>query len=302
MKSITILMSTYNGEKYLEEQLESLLGQKNCNLKILVRDDGSSDDTIKILERYKKKELLDWYKGSNLKSANSFMDLIKNAPKTDYYAFCDQDDVWNNDKIEIAIDTLEKIGNNEKPLLYCSNYELVDEALVSINIDNHHKSSTNFSDAIVGSCCTGCTVVFNQKLIDYLRKEYPKNILMHDDWAHKVCLAVGGIVYYDERPMLKYRQHKNNVDGGVHNIKKRIKNILKRIREKDCIRSKQIENLVKIYGDYMSKKNKIIANEIIQYKHYNIIKRIKLAYSKEFKKAQKRLLRGFRAAIIFKYY
>ena len=96
-KKVLILLSTYNGERYIKEQIESLLKQENVKVSILVRDDGSTDGTINILNEYQKQGKLKWYTGENLKPAKSFMNLVENAPEYEYYAFCDQDDVWLKD-------------------------------------------------------------------------------------------------------------------------------------------------------------------------------------------------------------
>ena len=128
MKTIEILMATYNGEKYLKEQIESLLNQKNVKISILVRDDCSTDNTQKILEEYQQKGLLKWYTGEKLKAAFGFIDLINNASEAEYYAFCDQDDVWDNDKLDIAIKKLEKFDSQLPALYYCGQ-RLVDENL-----------------------------------------------------------------------------------------------------------------------------------------------------------------------------
>ena len=119
---ITVLMSTYNGEKYLREQIESILNQKNVRVQILVRDDGSTDHTHIILDEYQKNGKLNWYTGMNLKSSKSFMNLVTKAPETEYYAFCDQDDVWNNDKLYRAVNKLKSMGNMNIPRLYSCNY------------------------------------------------------------------------------------------------------------------------------------------------------------------------------------
>ncbi len=95
MDSIVVLMSTYNGEKYIREQLDSIFNQEGIDVKVVVRDDGSKDTTHAILDEYKKTHELVWYTGENLKSARSFMDLIYQAPESDYYAFADQDDYWD---------------------------------------------------------------------------------------------------------------------------------------------------------------------------------------------------------------
>ena len=91
---ITILLSSYNGEKYIEEQLNSIFNQTYDNISILVRDDNSKDGTVKILEKYAAQGKLKWYSGENLGCAKSFWDLLCNFGESDYYAFCDQYDVW----------------------------------------------------------------------------------------------------------------------------------------------------------------------------------------------------------------
>lgn len=99
MNSVTVMISTYNGEKFLKEQIESILSQTNVKVKIFVRDDGSVDGTRNILNDYQNKGKLTWYCGNNLKTARSFLDIVKNVPKDSYYAFSDQDDVWKKKQI-----------------------------------------------------------------------------------------------------------------------------------------------------------------------------------------------------------
>ena len=106
---VCVLISTYNGERFLEEQIASIIAQKGVEVDILVRDDGSSDMTCSLLERWQKEGKLKWYKGENLGFARSFMNLLKTASGYDYYAFCDQDDIWLEDKLQRAVTALEKI-------------------------------------------------------------------------------------------------------------------------------------------------------------------------------------------------
>lgn len=124
-KKVIILLSTYNGEKYIEQQINSLLKQTYKNINIYVRDDGSKDGTLEILKKYEEKGEIFLIQGKNIGFINSFMELLKKVEKADYYSFCDQDDVWNEDKIERAVRALEK-EDNDKILLYASNYEFYD--------------------------------------------------------------------------------------------------------------------------------------------------------------------------------
>lgn len=122
-----ILLSTYNGEKYLPELLESVLAQKDIYVDILARDDGSTDKTVEILKKYDRVKV---YGGNNLKPAKSFLDLIWKADiNYDYYALCDQDDVWKEEKIISAVKCIENI---DKPALYSSAVEVVDKDLTFI--------------------------------------------------------------------------------------------------------------------------------------------------------------------------
>lgn len=210
MKKVIILMSTFNGEKYLDEQIESLLIQTGLEISIIVRDDGSTDNTIQILNKWKEKGVIEWYKGHNLGPGLSFMDLVKNTSEADYYAFCDQDDIWYSDKLISAVTMLSKSCENE-PALYFSRARLVNEnmELIGMTMEN---PSYKFGSVLIGSHAVGCTMVFNNRLRNLLKMSTPNNAL-HDAWTIRVCLAVNGKVYYDTCPHINYRQHRNNVIG-----------------------------------------------------------------------------------------
>lgn len=212
MKKVIVLMSTYNGEKYLREQIDSILRQTYSHVELFVRDDGSTDSTKEILESYSEKGLLTWYQGENLKAALSFMDLVKKAPDAEYYAFADQDDYWYEDKIEIAVNKLEEIPEN-RARLYCSNPKLVDESLNPIPSKmKNFSGKVTFGRTLVQSFSPGCTFVFNAKARKYLAKYNESYILMHDSLLVTIISALG-VVYFDETPRISYRQHSSNVIG-----------------------------------------------------------------------------------------
>ena len=137
METVQILMSTYNGERYIREQIDSFLQQTYPLINILVRDDGSSDGTIAILEEYAEKyDNITYYKGNNLGVIQSFLQLLRDSDDAaTYYAFADQDDVWLPEKIEKAIEMLENNTETSMPLLYCSDVYVTDENLNVIKID-----------------------------------------------------------------------------------------------------------------------------------------------------------------------
>lgn len=261
---VVILMSTYNGEKYLEEQLESLLSQKDVIVSIFVRDDGSSDGTHEILNRYNKDGYLEWYSGENLKPAKSFLNLIVNAPNAEYYAFCDQDDYWLPDKLKNAIDKIKDF-QTDKPFLYYGCPRLGDVYLNPIKqLKTSSHKMTTFEKALVTSNCTGCTMVFNKKLLEMTRTVQPRYISMHDDWVHKICLALGGHVYFDEDVHIIYRQHGENVIGISNSIKTIIWRHYNSIITHECVRSRTVQSLLECFSDQMSnekfKEAKLVAN------------------------------------------
>ena len=129
MEKVCVLMSTYNGEKYLKEQLDSILNQNSIIVDILIRDDGSTDKTLNILDEYNKKyNNIRYYTGENLKSAKSFLDLLFTAGEYDYYSFSDQDDVWDRDKLLVAVSKLKE-GYN----LYGCKKKIVNSNLEPLN-------------------------------------------------------------------------------------------------------------------------------------------------------------------------
>lgn len=254
MDKVIILLSTYNGSGFLREQLNSLLSQKNVDIEILVRDDGSTDDTCAILDEYTNSGKLIWYRGNNLGPAFSFFDLMKKAPKSDYYAFCDQDDVWKTYKLTIAVNSLKK--NLHIPALYCSNYDVVDADLR--NLGQSSKICNNsLAAALFHNSVTGCTAVINYELLELVRSKTPTYIEMHDWWIFLICTAFKGFIYFDKESYILYRQHGNNVVG---NKTSKLKLIRRRldilINNQKGVRYKLAESLYNSYGKDLPLDNK----------------------------------------------
>lgn len=232
---VSILLSTYNGEKYLKNQLDSLLLQTYKNIEIIVRDDGSRDDTLEILKSY---DTILLETNQNLGAIGSFSELLNYAVEysdANYFMFCDQDDVWNHDKVE---KTLKKIKDMEKkfgniPLLVHTDLEVVDEELTTINssfmnFQNIDALKNRFSNLLLQNTITGCTTMINRKLAN---KSLPisSNVIMHDWWIGLVASRFGKIGYIDE-VTIKYRQHgKNTVGAKGFDILFIVKSIFKKI-------------------------------------------------------------------------
>lgn len=296
MEKILILMSTYNGEKYLCEQITSLLKQEGVSVRILVRDDGSSDNTTSLLNEYQRQGHLRWYSGTNLRPAKSFMNLLINAPEEEYYAFCDQDDVWMPEKLKVAI---EKIKGINGPALYCSDTILVDSHLNLIRKANL-KAEGSFVESLISNPVTGCTMVFNKALRDIVIQYEPDVIDMHDWWIYRVCMAIGGFYYFDKTPQIKYRQHGANVVGGQNSMMKVIKRrISYLLRPSIGIRYAMAHELYIGYYSLMSDKNREILDMFVAYKD-SFANTIKLAFSNQIVLDNHILKRNFRNAVLLR--
>lgn len=286
MDKVCVLMSTYNGEKYLKEQLDSILNQKNVDIKLIVRDDSSSDKTIDILQKYNEENKLKFYKGDNLRPAHSFMNLLYNAPKAEYYAFSDQDDFWLEEKIKIAIDKMKK--SNKKYIIYSSNVEIVNKDLQRIDLKIPQKNFT-LASSFIQSPVIGCTMIINNELRNEIIKKNIDNIEigMHDSWIYRIGICIGADIIYDENAYIKYRQHENNVIGTKQDdtIFGKITRMLK-IRKKG--RSIVAKNLLNLYGQMINDENKNILNKIARLESGNsMMEKFDVIFDKRFRTPNK---------------
>lgn len=215
---ITILLSTYNGESFLAEQLESLVQQKGVTMRILIRDDGSHDSTTDIIRHWQSlyPQFIDFIQGINVGFAMSFTHLLQIAmnkyPETEYFAFCDQDDVWLPDKLQKAMEQLDSEPVNI-PVTYCSNTRLVDNNLQFIRMCwKESEVHLTKERALIQSFATGCTMVFNRKAAETYVSHLPEVIKVHDFLMYQLCMFLGKVVY-DENSYILYRQHGNNQIG-----------------------------------------------------------------------------------------
>lgn len=209
----TIVLSTFNGDAFLAQQLNSLYEQSYENVKILVRDDGSSDSTRDILARAHADAHIELLaSNANIGAAQSFFELLKHAATTTtkYVAFCDQDDVWRNDKISRAVAALSA-AREGTAAMYCSRLEIVDADLASIGF-TALPDRIGFGNALVENVCIGCTIVLNRRAIELLSQSVPAEVLVHDWWCYLVLSCFGEIIF-DTEATIKYRQHEGNAFG-----------------------------------------------------------------------------------------
>ena len=278
MYKVAVLLSAYNGEKYIEEQIHSIFNQEDCQIFLYVRDDGSIDKTTEILEKLQKLYDLNIIRGKNVGWKKSFFDLLYMVPNEyDYYAFSDQDDVWKPQKLIRAI---AKMENTDEPCLYCSAQIFVDEKLNFLNMDIH-KHPLNSRQAMTNISSRGWCEVFNQRLLKILQKERVNVNFSHDRWVARVAIYTGKIVLDDESYIL-YRQHSNNSSGNNYHpsIRNRIKNLLSNYRKHDFYFWYAME-LLNNYSEFINEEDKIWLNKLIKSKR-NFINKFELLFSKDF--------------------
>ena len=219
---ISILLAAWNGEKYIAEQLDSLLSQTVQNFRLYVSDDCSADGTFQILQDYRRRypdKIFITRRSQNSSNAkHNFFDLMT-AHKDDYVMLCDQDDVWLPRKIELTLEKmkqLESLYGKEMPLLVHTDLHIVDAGLRVLCPSyrlamNANYRRTELKDSIIQNILTGCTVMYNRALSELVQKE-PDYMHMHDWWLMLIASAFGAIGHVDEQTIL-YRQHSHNSIG-----------------------------------------------------------------------------------------
>jgi glycosyltransferase involved in cell wall biosynthesis len=215
-KLVAILLATFNGSRYLREQLDSIEAQDYCSWVVIASDDGSSDDTIEILKEYQKiwgAERLIIREGPKRGFCQNFLSMACDKEiKYDWYAFCDQDDVWMPKKLTTALYYLERNKDNVE-YLYCGRTIYVEQNLRKKSFSPLFVFPRSFKNALVQSIAGGNTMVFNNKAKALLEKVGVVDHPSHDWWLYQLVTGVGGIVFYDPEPQILYRQHSNNIVG-----------------------------------------------------------------------------------------
>ena len=223
--SVNIVMATYNGERYLAEQIESIQAQTFRDWKLLIRDDGSTDNTRQIIEGFVASDsrisFINPDSTENLGVIKSFYALVKHG-RADYYFFSDQDDVWLPEKLELTLAEAQKHDPNQALMVYTDlkvvnqNLEVLNESM--IRSQSHH-ANTEFIQELTENTVTGGTAMINHALAE--RWTVTEDILMHDWYLALLATSFGKLVYID-RPTELYRQHDNNVLG-ARTLDKRLK-------------------------------------------------------------------------------
>jgi glycosyltransferase involved in cell wall biosynthesis len=212
---VAVLLCTYNGGKFLAQQLESIGQQEGVKLAIHVSDDGSQDQTQSILKAFRERwgqTRLSVVQGPERGHVDNFFSLIFANIEGAYFAFSDQDDIWDADKLSRAVKALSSLPE-DRPALYCSRSLLIDEYGATIGFSPLFGKPPGFANALIQNIGGGNTMVMNRKARNLLCAVGPVDIVAHDWWTYILVTGSGGAVVYDQRPSLSYRQHKDNVIG-----------------------------------------------------------------------------------------
>ena len=275
-KKVAVVLSTYNGEKYVREQLDSILNQTYKNIEIVVRDDGSKDSTVEIIKEYQKKNKnIKLVTGENLGFIKSFFELLKIAD-ADYYAYADQDDIWMENKIELAVNSLNELDDS-KPNMVFGNSDYYDENMNLIGPGEKHRVYS-FNRALFECVGQGMTMTINSKTRDLIVNNPPKNCFFHDWWTYLICIGLGNVAYNDVTTV-KYRRMKTNAtsegQGYIKLLVWRLKNLLVKNGFKDIKRL--MINFKEIYQNELSEENRKTI-ELFSEEKYNFIKALKKAF------------------------
>lgn len=256
-KKVAVILSTYNGERFVREQLDSILNQTYKNIEVVVRDDGSSDDTVNIIKEYQKNNKnITLYERENVGFVKSFFELLKLA-NADYYSYADQDDIWIENKVELAVQELNKLDDS-KPNMVFGNSDYYDENMKFIGKGDRNKKYS-FLRALFACCGQGMTMTVNKKTRDMIIENNPKSCFFHDWWTYLLCIGLGNVAY-NNVTTVKYRRRKENAtsegQGYIRLLMWRIKNLLLKDGMQDI--KQQMINYKDYYYYQLSKENKAI--------------------------------------------
>ncbi|MCI1665898.1 MAG: glycosyltransferase [Atopobiaceae bacterium] len=265
---IAVVMSTYNGEAHVAEQLDSILAQdlsaSGAAMRVIVRDDGSTDGTMGVLRGYEERGDIELVAGENLGVVGSFLEVMSSVPaEFDLVALSDQDDRWHADKIARAIEVLSP-RDQSIPQLYCSEYVFCDGELREQGRSHLNRRGVDFADTLYENMISGNTTVVNRALVERVNAAGRDGVYCHDWWLALVALSLGELTY-DDFASLDYRRLDTSVSptgsGGVALLRYRVSTFLDK-GELSCI-TRQLARLRELYGDEMAPDKRALLDRML---------------------------------------
>lgn len=302
-KNVLILMSTYNANESLIKQIESIFNQKNVNISLYIRDDGSNSKTKELLnllsKKYNKKITVVY--GDNVGWKKSFLELISSADLTyDYYGFSDQDDIWFEDKVISCIKDMEKDEYDGIKLCHCNSLS-VNERLVERNEQEIRiKEPRTHKNAFAMEYFQGCGMLWNQKAMKLLTKKKISNPnISHDFWVGLICYLFGR-VYFINLPKFYHIRYDNSQSSDGSVLKGRIKRIKEILTSNNAYMNPSYD-LLKNYDNYLDEKDKIFLKYLKNYKN-SLNAKIKVLFDKDFSRNSFSSTLLMKIAILFNKY
>ena len=285
---IAVLMSAYNGRQYIEEQIDSIRRQKNVAVHLIIRDDGSKDNTTDIINKYKELHPdfdIKLVEGNNVGYVESFFKLVdialSSCPACDYFAFSDHDDVWMEDKLCVAYNTILNAGFDEtEPALYCANALMVDSNLQEIGPFRDNIPEITKESCLIQNIVTGCTTLFNKRAAQLFVENKIPDIVVHDQFLYIICTLLGHTLY-DPVPHILYRHHGSN-QVGKPSFLKRLYMSLKKLPTNSHSLEKRARNILICLNDLLDDENKRIVGELANYRK-SLKNRISLLLDSKFR-------------------
>lgn len=289
---IAVILSTYNGEKYVREQIDSILAQTDVDLELFIRDDGSRDSTASILREYEDEfENVHVRKGDNLGFRQSFIQELLSHKDFDYYAFSDQDDFWEKEKLRAACGSIQDTGNPQKPTVYYSNLNIADENLNIYKCTELERRKHSLASVIMRRSIAGCTMVLNRAMWEKIAENQITDQMLrrgHDSFIISLCYSIGGHVLCDGNAYIRYRQHQDNTSGGMNGSVQRIKKEWNALTQKKGQESEMARAILNSWSGDIDTKARRTLNLVANYENDPSAK-FKMLFSKEFSTGDYRL-------------
>lgn len=264
---VHIVLATYNGERFLREQMDSVLGQTYENITVEVCDDGSTDGTAAIVREYEAQDerVKLHLNPHNLGYVKNFLEGVKRCTAP-YVMLCDQDDIWQKDKVEKTLQAVQQAEKKRagKPVLVFTDAVNFDsqtgEELGFFHETSHlDVKKVDTAHLFMENKCIGCTMMMNRAILPYL-EELPEEIRVHDWWLALICSHFGTIEYVPQAT-LRYRQHEENQIGGssyTGYLKKRLTHI--REQRRTLVQTyRQAAAFLRIFGEQMDRQQRVVA-------------------------------------------
>lgn len=305
MNKIEVLMSTYNGESYISEQIMSILNQKDVDVHITARDDGSTDNTLNILKKLAKKHpgKISIFTGKNIGYRRSFLKLLElSEVEAEYYAFSDQDDIWLENKCKTAIQHI--ISNGNEIALYVCSPTICNQQMKPLYVNDMSSTDNNVYSYFIRSRFPGCCMTFTKELkniiINFKSCFLSNYIVDHDFLTGAIAYAYGNVIR-DNKSYLLHRRLENSVTSGGKGMINRIKTEFNIIFKKKSMKSDIAAMIYKFNNENLNQDSKILFESIIDYKN-NIKKRFLLIFNRRLSSGNILLDLETKARILIKKY